>query len=113
MAIIASHRSLPPLHLTNAMKTLPNLPDIELGRLRDGYPALGAWVARDPDDESFVFRKFDRLGARNILHLQGRLIALENEIDRLDEDARQSDDFEARQSSRRWETLMKNADGGN
>ncbi|KAF2006681.1 hypothetical protein P154DRAFT_570067 [Amniculicola lignicola CBS 123094] len=86
-----------------------NAPDIELGRLRDGYPALAAWIARDPDNESLVFRKFDRLGARNLLHLQSQLIALENEIDELDARAQRSDDFEAQQSSRRWETLMKRA----
>ncbi|KAF2273434.1 uncharacterized protein EI97DRAFT_461095 [Westerdykella ornata] len=83
--------------------------DVELGTLRDGYPALAAWIARDPDNEALVFRKFGRLGARNLLHLQSRLIALEKELDELDEDARRSDDLEARQSLRRWETLMKYA----
>lgn len=95
------------------MPTLPYSQDIELGRLRDGYPALADWIARDPDNETFVFRKFDRLGARNILHLQAKLTALENEIDQQDKEARQSNDFEARQSSRRWETLMKNAEHAN
>jgi hypothetical protein len=84
-------------------------PDIELGHVRDGYPALAAWIARDPDDETFVFRKFDRLAARNILHLQSKLIALEKEIDQFDEQAKCSNDFEERQSSRRWETLMEHA----
>lgn len=83
--------------------------DIELGALRDGYPALAAWIARDPDNEAFVFRKFNRLGARNILHLQSQLITLEYEIEQLDEEARKSKDLEAQQSSRRWETLMKQA----
>jgi hypothetical protein len=83
--------------------------DVELGRVRDGYPSLAFWIARDPDDETFVFRKFDRLAARNILHLQSKLIALEHEIDQLDGQARDSKDFEERQSSRRWETLMTHA----
>ncbi|KAK2761714.1 hypothetical protein FQN54_001542 [Arachnomyces sp. PD_36] len=83
---------------------------MELGEVRDGYPSLAAWIARDPDNEAFVFRKFDRLAARNILHLQSRLIALEKEIDDLDEAARRSSDLEARESSRRWETLMQNAE---
>jgi hypothetical protein len=81
--------------------------DIELGTVRDGYPALATWISRDPDNETFVFRKFGRLGARNILHLQSQLIALEYEIDQLDEEARRSNDLEAQQSSRRWETLME------
>jgi hypothetical protein len=83
--------------------------EVELGHLRDGYPALASWIARDPDNETLIFRRFDRLAARNILHLQAQLIALEHEIDELDEVARTSADFEARQSSRRWETLMKHA----
>lgn len=84
--------------------------DIELGHTRDGYPALAAWIARDPDNESFVFRKFNRLGARNLLHLQSHLITLEHEIDVLDEEARRSPDFEAQQASRRWETLIEHAE---
>lgn len=88
-------------------------PDVELGHVRDGYPSLASWIARDPDNETFVFRKFDRLAARNILHLQSRLIVLEHEIDQLDEQARAGNDFEARQSSRRWETLMLHASDPN
>jgi hypothetical protein len=84
-------------------------PDIELGHLRDGYPALARWIARDPDHETYIFRKFDRLAARNILHLQAELTALEADVDRLDEEAQRSDDFETRQSSRRWETLIERA----
>ena len=95
------------------MATVPNRPDIELGQVRDGYPSLATWIARDPDKESLVFRKFGRLGARNILHLQSQLIALEHEIHELDDEARRSSDLEARQSSRRWETLMKYADDSN
>lgn len=82
---------------------------VELDVLRDGYPALAAWIARDPDSETFVFRKFDRLAARNILQLQARLIALERDIDNQDEEARRSADSEVRRSLRRWETLQKNA----
>jgi hypothetical protein len=81
--------------------------DIERAAIRDGYPALAGWIARDPDHETLIFRRFGKLAARNVLHLQARLVALEHEIDRLDEQARQSLDLEARQSSRRWESLMK------
>ena len=52
---------------------------VELGQLRDGYPALAKWIARDPDNETLIFRRFDRLAARNILHLQAQLIALEKQ----------------------------------
>ncbi|KAI9686991.1 MAG: hypothetical protein M1822_002744 [Bathelium mastoideum] len=84
----------------------------ELSYLRAGYPSLAAWIARDPDHEAFVFRRFDRLAARNLLHLQSRLITVELEIDQLDEEARLNSDYEARQSSRRWETLVRRAEEG-
>jgi hypothetical protein len=91
------------------MSLLSTSPDIEVGRLRDGYPTLSAWIARDPDNETFVFRKFDRMSARNLLHMQSQMVALEHEIDALDEAARRSPDAMARQSSRRFETLVEMA----
>jgi len=84
-------------------------PDVEIAHVRDGYPTLASWTSRDLDNETLIFRKFNRLAARNILHLQGHLVALEREIDVLDEEARFGDDGEAKQSSRRWETLMEHA----
>jgi hypothetical protein len=84
--------------------------DFKLGRVRDGYPALARWIAQDPDNEPFVFRKFSRLSARHILHLQARLFTLEHEIDQLDEAAKTSSDPVARQASRRYETLIEHKD---
>ena len=72
---------------------------------RDGYPSLATWIAHDPDSESYVFRKFDRLSARNLLNLQSQLIDLERRIDRWDDEARRSQDFDLRLSMRRWETF--------
>lgn len=69
---------------------------LELGHIRDGYPALAAWIGRDPDNETFVFRKFDRLSVRNLLHLKCQLIQLEDEIDKLDDEARKSSDLDTR-----------------
>ncbi|CAI7587269.1 unnamed protein product [Penicillium manginii] len=84
-----------------------NLDGAGLGNARDGYPALAAWIGRDPDGETLVFRRFRQLSARNLLHLQSQLIQLEQEIDELDNEARRSNDLDARQASRRWETLTK------
>jgi hypothetical protein len=84
-----------------------------LGHLRDGYPTLADWIARDPDCEAFVFRRFDKLGARSILHLQAKLIDLERKLDRQDVQARQSTDRIARESSRCWEVLLENANKPN
>lgn len=85
-------------------RTMPS--QLEHGLRRDGYPALAAWMSRDPDDETLIFRRFKRLAARNTLHLQARLIALEKELDNLDDVAWTSCNEELRQSSRRWETLV-------
>ena len=60
----------------------------EMGFRRDGYPALAEWVARDPDHETFIFRRFDRLAARNLLNLQSELVAIEDKLDQMDEDSR-------------------------
>jgi hypothetical protein len=91
----------------------PRSYDVELGSIRDGYPALSAWIARDPDNESFIFPKFDKLAARNLLHLQSQVIALEDELEKLDAETRQSRDLELKQSNRRWETFAKNAEDPN
>jgi len=69
--------------------------------IRDGYPSLAEWISRDPDYETLIFRRFDRLAARNLLNLQSELIAIETRLDRLDEEARQTRD----PVLRCWETL--------
>ncbi|KAJ5088210.1 hypothetical protein N7456_011826 [Penicillium angulare] len=89
------------------MAATQNLNHAELGQVRDGYPALASWIGRDPDGETLVFRRFRRLSARNLLHLQSSLIQLEQEIDELDEEARKSEDLESRQALRRGETLIQ------
>lgn len=76
---------------------------MEVGFRRDGYPALAEWVARDPDHETFVFRRFDRLAARNLLNLQSELVAIEDKLDRMDEDSRLRRDV----GLRCWETFAE------
>lgn len=79
--------------------------ETDLGDARDGYPALASWISRDPDSETYVFRKFNCLIARIILHHQCQLIALEKEIDELDQEARRSD-LDAQEASKIYETLI-------
>lgn len=85
-------------------------PDVELGRRRDGFPTLARWIARDPDDDPLLFRRFGRHSARILLHLQCRLTALEKEIDNLDEQARTAKNLDTRRSLQRWEKLMASAE---
>lgn len=84
--------------------------DIELAVTRDGYPALADWMARDPDGETFIFRRFDSLAARNLLHLQAEIFAMKRNITELDSAARLQDStYGAWLSSMRWETLMEHS----
>lgn len=83
--------------------------DAENGIQRDGYPSLAAWIAHDPDNESYVFRKFDRLSARNLLNLQSQLISLESKLDMLDRTMRSSRDPDVLVSLARWETYEERA----
>jgi hypothetical protein len=68
---------------------------------RDGYPALAEWISRDPDYETLIFRRLDRLAARNLLNLQSELVAIERRLDKLDKEARQTRD----PGLRCWETF--------
>lgn len=80
-------------------------------RHRNGYPAVAEWIARDPDSETYIFRKFDELSARNLLHLQSQVISLESRLKRLNE-VWQADDG-LRSSLVSWDVLEAKADQGN
>lgn len=68
----------------------------------DGYPSLADCAARDPDHETYVFRKFKRLAVRNILHLQGELIKLEKDVEILECEAVTNFSPGVHQSMRSW-----------
>jgi hypothetical protein len=86
------------------------VPDPENGtQRRNGYPDLAAWIAHDPDNESFVFRKFNRLSARNLLNLQNEMLDLEERIDKLDREMGESKDPNVLLSMKRWEDYSRRA----
>ena len=74
---------------------------------RDGYAAVAAWMARDPDNETYIYRKFDQLGARNLLYLQSQLITLEEEMKKHDTEYRKI--LEKRRVAREWERFREDA----
>jgi hypothetical protein len=78
-------------------------------RYTDGLPAVADFIASDPDHETFIFRRFDKLAARHILQLQSELVELEHLQEALDRDAAQSDDHELHSSLRDWARLKENA----
>jgi hypothetical protein len=56
-----------------------------------GYPSLVAFIASDKDKSTVIYRRFDRLSARNLLYLQSELAELEVKQDAFDrEDMRAS-----------------------
>src|SRR5262245_42300445 len=75
-----------------------------------GFAGVARRLARNPDYESFIFRKFDRLSIRNLLHLEAKLAHLEYKLDRADEPAAHpSATTEALWSARSWEAFEDNA----
>lgn len=72
----------------------------------EGYPSLAAFIASDPDKTTLIFKRFDRLAARNLLHLQSELARLQAEQDGLDEQASQ-EDLHSKQCLRNWEDFKK------
>lgn len=54
---------------------------------RAGYTAAAEWLARDADNEMFVFRKFDSLAAVNLLFLQSEMLEIEEKIKKLHQEA--------------------------
>jgi hypothetical protein len=70
-----------------------------------GFPLLAERIALNPDCETFIFRRFDRLSARNLLHLESKLAYLEYKLDKADEQAFGSPDNETCRSIRAWEAF--------
>lgn len=83
--------------------------NLENGASETGFPALAGRIAGSPDYEAFIFRKFDRLSARNLLHLESNLAYLEWQLDQADQQASESRDNETRRSIRAWEAFEENA----
>jgi hypothetical protein len=77
-----------------------------------GYPSLATFIARDPDHSTAIYRRFDRLSARNLLHLQAELATLEKRQDELDKQDLMSDKLDAKEKARNWDTLLAQAESG-
>lgn len=77
-----------------------------------GYPSLAAFIAKDPDHSTAIYRRFDRLSARNLLYLQAELSTLEKRQDELDRQDMISDDLDAKDKARNWDTLLARAESG-
>ena len=75
-----------------------------------GFPSLAAFIASDKDKSTCVYRRFDRLSARNLLYLQSELVELEAEQEALETQDQYSNTDELK-SSRDWATLKSRGSG--
>lgn len=76
---------------------------------RNGYPSVASWIARDPDSELYIFRRFNWLSARDLLHLQSEVLELEHALKELDARTFTSPDLKVKQTLRKWEDLVRDA----
>jgi hypothetical protein len=86
-----------------------NVEDIELAtpshptepaRL-EGYPSFAEFITKDQD--AAIYRKFERLSARNLLYLQSELHDFEGQLQELDrKDAEDIGNVEAQKAAREW-----------
>jgi len=74
-----------------------------------GFPLLASRMAMSPDYETFIFRRYDRLSARNLLHLESRLAYLDWKLSQADQEAALSQDNETLRSVRVWEAFEDHA----
>lgn len=72
------------------------------------YSTFADFIATD--DELPIFRRFDRLNARNLLYLQGELIALEAQLQTLDGEDAKDGSMDVMLSAKCWETLSLRAE---
>ena len=85
--------------------------DVELAVLDKEYPngfaSVAASIAKDPDSTSTIYRRFDRLTARNLLYLQSRLQNLEATLDQLDDEDLRTGDVESKKAATSWEDFER------
>lgn len=71
------------------------------------YRTFADFIASD--QELFVFRRFDRLNARNLLYLQSELIWLEAQLQEMDDEEASNATMDVKLTAKCWETLSLKA----
>ncbi|KAF4814759.1 hypothetical protein CGCSCA5_v007596 [Colletotrichum siamense] len=70
-----------------------------------GYAEVANWMARDVDNETLIYRRFDELAARNLLYLQSELLGVENQLNELDKQDAEDEDMDWQMVVCDWERL--------
>ncbi|KAJ0313982.1 hypothetical protein Brms1b_007307 [Colletotrichum noveboracense] len=77
-----------------------------------GYLTAASWLARDVDNETLIFRKFDTLSAANLLYMQSEILELEKHLEHMHLTTVQSDDMDLKDAASTWETLVEQSRAG-
>ncbi|KAF4853530.1 hypothetical protein CGCSCA4_v002346 [Colletotrichum siamense] len=72
---------------------------------RIGYAEAANWMARDVDNETLIYRRFDELGTRNLLYLQSELLNIEHRLNELDREDAEDEDMDWQMVVCDWEKL--------
>lgn len=72
----------------------------------NGYASVAEFIARDRDNTSTIYRRFDRVAARNLLYLQSKLQRLEAIQDNLDGQDLRTNDKESKKAATSWENFI-------
>lgn len=87
------------------MSSLPE--DVELAtpenEFANGYASVANFIAKDQDRTSTIYRRFDRVAARNLLYLQSKLQQLEATQDDFDDQDLHSNDKDSKKAATSWE----------
>ena len=80
-----------------------------------GYSSFSALIATDPDLQ--IYRRFNKLSARNILYLQSEILEAERRLEEFDEvdmkDSLGPGGLDVMLSTRCWEAFARKAKAGN
>ncbi|KAH0553471.1 hypothetical protein GP486_006457 [Trichoglossum hirsutum] len=89
-------------------RTQHTIPVHSTKRYAAGFSDFAAYIASDA--ELAIYRRFDRLSARNLLYLQSELLELERAVDAFDEEdlrEQQGPDIDEARVARRWEEFVE------
>jgi len=79
------------------------------GVLSKGFSAVASKIAADPDKTTTIYRRFDKLSARNLLFYQAELAELESQQEVLDNEDRRAIDEYSDNCQRDWRWFEEGA----
>ncbi|KAK1851575.1 hypothetical protein CCHR01_05773 [Colletotrichum chrysophilum] len=76
-----------------------------MANLKIGYAEAANWMARDVDNETLIYRRFDELATRNLLYLQSEMLSIEHQLSELDKEDAEDEDMDWQMVVCDWEKL--------